>query len=65
MTTTNADKIGGPIVGRDKPPEPDQRGDREAGSITVFAQYSDRAVAYYGAGDAKMNPDEEQRGQGQ
>jgi hypothetical protein len=34
---TPGDKIGGPIVGRDEPPEPDQRSDREAGPITVFA----------------------------
>jgi transposase len=55
MTTSNA---AGSI-----PPEPDQRSDREAGPITVFAKYRYHAVAYYSAGDAKMNPDEEQRGQ--
>lgn len=52
-----------PIIGRDEPPDADERRDREAGPVAVFAQYRDRAVAQHGAGDAEMDPDEEQRGQ--
>jgi len=59
------DKVGGAIVSRHAPSEPDYRSRREGAPIAVFAQYPDRTVAHRSAGDAKMNTGEEERSQDQ
>ena len=59
------DKVGGSIVSRHEPSEPDYRSRREGAPIAVFAQYPDRSVAHRSAGDAKMNTGEEERSQDQ
>src|SRR5215468_4973971 len=58
-------KIGGPIVSRHEPSEPDYRSHREGAPIAVFAQYPDRTVTHRSAGDAKMDTGEEERSQDQ
>src|SRR5215470_19020622 len=58
---SQAAKVGGPIVSRHEPSEPDYRSHREGAPIAVFAQYPDRTVAHRSAGDAKMNTGEEEQ----